>query len=82
MINDAHHACLADFGLLAVLSDPATVCASTTSTFTYGTLRFMAPELFDPALSGLHDSITTKQTDIYALGMVILQVGAGQYLLF
>ena len=38
----------------------------------------MSPERFDPERFGVQDSRTTKESDCYALGMVILEVLSGQ----
>ena len=38
----------------------------------------MSPELLHPQLCGLEDSRPTKESDCYALGMVILEVLSGQ----
>jgi len=38
----------------------------------------MGPELFDPDRFGLPDSRPTKESDCYALGMVIYEVLSGQ----
>ena len=39
-----------------------------------GTLSFMSPELLMPSVFGLKDQIPTPEADIYAFGLVILQV--------
>jgi len=39
-----------------------------------GTFRCISPELFYPEDFGLEDSRRTKQSDYYALGMVIWEV--------
>jgi hypothetical protein len=39
-----------------------------------GTITFMAPELLAPSKFGLKDAIPAKEGDIYAFGLVILQV--------
>ena len=38
----------------------------------------MAPELLDPESFKLEDSCPTKQSDVYALGMVVYEVLSGQ----
>jgi len=42
-----------------------------------GTTRWMSPELLDPDQYGLPDSRPTKQSDCYALGMVVYEVFVG-----
>ena len=39
-----------------------------------GTERWMSPELLDPEAFGLNDNRPTKQSDYYALGMVVYEV--------
>jgi len=39
----------------------------------------MSPELFDPDQFGLPDSRLTKESDYYALGMVIYEVLSGKF---
>ena len=69
-------ACLADFGLVTILSDPASTTMSTSAKG--GTTRWMSPELLDPGQLGLKDSQPTRESDCYALGMVIYEVLSGQ----
>lgn len=38
----------------------------------------MSPELLNPAKFGLKDCLPTKESDCYALGMVIYEVLSGQ----
>ena len=39
-----------------------------------GTIRWMSPELLDPDRFKVSDSRPTKQSDCYALGMVVYEV--------
>ena len=41
-----------------------------------GTIRWMSPELLDPDRFGISDSRPTKQSDCYALGMIVYEVRA------
>jgi serine/threonine protein kinase len=88
LINKDRRACLADFGLSTVtgVATHATAGASRTSlisnetlmSFTAGgTRRWMSPELLDPERFGVPQSEgdrPTRQSDCYALGMVIYEV--------
>ena len=67
---------VADFGFLAVISDPANPTASS-SYSEGGTVRWMSPELLAPDQTRLKNNRPTKQSDCYALGMVIYEVLAG-----
>ena len=69
-------ACLADFGLVTIVSDPASTTMTTSAKG--GTTRWMSPELLDPSQLGLKDSQPTRESDRYALGMVIYEVLSGQ----
>ena len=77
LIDGTGHACLADFGLVTIISDATSLVSS--SQFTHGgTSRWMSPELFHPKDFGLEDSRRTKCSDCYALGMVIYEVLSGR----
>jgi len=77
LIDEDRHARLADFGLLTIISDPTNFTASS-SYVKCGTTRWMSPEIPNPDLFGFKDSRPTKESDRYALGMVILEVLSGQ----
>ena len=77
MINQDGHACLADFGLTAIVSDPA-YPTTFNSSVNAGTPRWMSPERIDPIRFGVKDRRPTKESDCYALGMVVLEVLGGQ----
>jgi len=72
LIDQSGHACLADFGLLTIVSDPTNHFPS--SSYTQGgTARWMSPELIAPRRFGFEDSRPSKPSDCYALGMVIYE---------
>jgi len=89
LINGDRRACIADFGLstvtgVAIHAGAGTSRASlfsndTLMSFTSGgTRRWMSPELLDPQRFGMPESEgnrPTRQSDCYALGMVIYEVG-------
>ena len=77
MIDKDGNARLADFGLLTIVSD-STHPVTTTSSEGAGTMRWMSPELLDPERFGSKNARPTKESDCYALGMVILEVLTGQ----
>ena len=74
MINCDGHACLADFGLFTVASDQSSVLSSWV---VGGTVQWMSPEL-SPEKFGLERGRPTKESDCYALGMVVYEVLSGQ----
>jgi len=87
LVNKERRACIADFGLSTISGVTKYAGASVTSlisndtlmSFTGGgTLRWMSPELLDPERFGVsksEDDRPTGQSDCYALGMVIYEVG-------
>ena len=77
LINHDGHACIADFSLLMIIPDKANLI-SAISYLEGGTVRWTSPELLDPEPFGLKDSCQTKESDCYALGMVIYEVLTGQ----
>ena len=77
LIDQNCQARIADFGFLTIVSDPTNPTTSS-SHMTGGTPRWMGPELFALDQSDPKDSRPTKQSDCYALGMVIYEVLSGQ----
>ena len=87
LINEDRRACIADFGLstiTGVATHPAAwasrtslISIDTLVSFTGGgTRRWMSPELLDPERFGMpesEDNRPTRQSDCYALGMVIYE---------
>lgn len=79
MINADHHAVLADFGLMTIVSDSGTgTYIENTSVLSTGTLRWMSPELIYPEHFDLPRGNPTKASDVYALGMVLLEVSTNK----
>jgi serine/threonine protein kinase len=74
LINNTGHACLADFGSFMLAADQL---MDTPSSKPGGTLQWMSPELMDPERFGLEDGHPTKESDCYALGMVVYEVLSG-----
>ena len=70
LVDRTRHACLADFGLITILSDSTTSNSHTQG----GIVRWMSPELFDPEIKNCQ----TKYSDCYAFGMVIYEVLSGR----
>jgi len=68
-------ACLADFMFMTMVLDPHNPMSSSFA-LEGGTLTFMAPELLEPSRHRLENSAPIKEGDIYAFGLVILQVTA------
>jgi serine/threonine protein kinase len=79
LVKDDGSACLADFGLMSIVLGPETADITTsTDGGTKGTYRWMSPELFYPDDFGLSKFQLTKESDCYAFGMVIYEVGGSQ----
>ena len=77
LIDRDGHARLADFGLFAIVPDSLYPTNSSSPANT-GTARWMSPELLDPVRFGFENSQPTKESDCYALGIVIFEVLSGQ----
>ena len=75
LIDRNGRACLADFSLITRTSDQSTFLSSCIEG---GTTQWMSPELLDPDKFGFKESRPTKESDCYALGMVIYEVLSGQ----
>ena len=77
LINSDRRACLVDFGLAAIIED-ASSYDGPSGHKPGGTTRWMAPEILDPDRFGYTERsrrrLPSKSTDIYALGMTILEV--------
>ena len=69
LIDSNKSARIADFGLTSVLRHYS-ISISMTAPALGGTLQWMAPELFS------EKSSPSKESDIYAFGMVIYEVGS------
>lgn len=75
LVDNSGHACLAGFNPLSGALGHST---ATSPVMGGGTIRWMAPELFDPAKFGLDDDRPTKHSDCYALGMVVYEILSGE----
>ncbi|CCM03212.1 uncharacterized protein FIBRA_05336 [Fibroporia radiculosa] len=74
LVNRVGVPCLADFGLSTVIYNADTVNITSRTTGRAGTLRWMAPELFDPERFGRDHAYLAHETDVYALAMVMVEV--------
>jgi len=87
LINKDRQACIADFGLSTITGVPTHAIGSARASLVSmdslmsftggGTRRWMSPELMDPERFGMpesEDNRPTRQSDCYALGMVIYEV--------
>ena len=76
LIDGDGRACLAGFSLVTMVSGQSTDMSSCTPEG--GTIQWMSPELIDPETFGLEKIRSTKESDCYALGMVIYEVLSGR----
>ena len=74
LINDDGRACLTGFNLLRMASDQSTISPMGV---TGDTIRRLSPERLHPEHFGFKESHPTKESDCYALGMVIYEVLTG-----
>lgn len=76
LIDPSHSARLADFGLTTIIDE--STAGSTVGHRPRGTIRWMAPEMLYPEHfefpGKLQKRLPSKSTDVYALGMTILEV--------
>jgi hypothetical protein len=75
LIDNNGSARLSDFSFVTMALDQS---ASTSTFIRGGAVRWMSPELIDPGKFGFEDDRPTKESDWYALGMVIYEVLSGQ----
>ncbi|KAF9644749.1 kinase-like protein [Thelephora ganbajun] len=75
MIDKDGHARLADFSLITLIPDQSTFVSTCIEG---GTFLWMSPELLDPESFNLKGIRLTKESDCYALGMVIYEILSGQ----
>ena len=72
LIDETGTARVADFGLMTMINLSTIILSETF--VSGGTLRWMSPELLDPPRFS-SDGRPTRESDCYALGMVIYEVG-------
>ena len=71
MIDGNGHAVLADFSLITLIPDKAIFQSPRIDG---GSVRWMGPELLDPEIFGSSKRQPTKESDCYALGMVVYEI--------
>ena len=71
LVDDAGTARVADFGFMTMVSQSTFLSSESVSSG--GTLYWMSPELFDPPRFGSNGR-PTRESDRYALGMVVYEV--------
>ena len=77
LIDRNGHACIAGFSLLTMTPDQMGFVPPGLEP-EGGMTQWMSPELLDPGQFGLVDCCSTKESDCYALGMVIYEVLSGR----
>ncbi|EJD47441.1 kinase-like protein, partial [Auricularia subglabra TFB-10046 SS5] len=77
LVSDEGYALLTDFGLSTFIDKPESEATTMTDVRGWNTLRFAAPELLDDSARSATNRIRSKtpESDVYAFGMLILQVG-------
>ena len=75
LVDNNGRACLTCSSTLTIASDQPT---ATSATMLNGAAQFMSPERIAPGLFGLGHGCPTKESDCYALGMVIYEVLSGR----
>ena len=75
LINNNGRACLSDFGFTTIATGQSIDISSWVEG---GTYQWMSPELINPESCGLKKIRPTKESDCYALGMVVYEVLSGR----
>ncbi|KAF9643880.1 kinase-like protein [Thelephora ganbajun] len=75
LIDGDGHALLADFSLITLIPDRSTFLSSCIQS---GTVPWMSPELLEPGSFGLKEIRPTRESDCYALGMVVYEILSGR----
>ena len=75
MIDKNKRAVLADFSLITLVPDQKTFLSTCLEG---GTTPWMSPELLDPESFGSEKARLTRESDCYALGMVVYEILSGQ----
>lgn len=70
LVTQSRRACLADFGLATAIDSNTIAMTHKSTVRTGGTVRWQAPELFDPSVYQQN----SKASDIYALACVYYEV--------
>ena len=74
MITEEGNACIGDFGIAAIITDPAIVELDSMTTSKPGAVRYMAPELLAPFQFNLADRGPSKESDVYSFAMTAYEV--------
>ena len=75
MIDETGRAVLAGFSLITLIPDRSTILSTCIDG---GSVRWMSPELHDPESYGLQTVQSTRESDCYALGMVVYEILSGR----
>ncbi len=73
LIKDNGDACLTNFGLLQALEAACDVLVAI-ALFNLHSVRWMAPEVYDPELIGKARGTVSAEADCHSFGMLILEV--------
>jgi len=76
LISPNGHARLSDYGLMSIQSDHTFMIAATPGVV--GISRWLAPELINPPKKGRRQPAGTEQADIFAFGMLAIEVFTGK----
>ncbi|KAF8337389.1 kinase-like domain-containing protein, partial [Cantharellus anzutake] len=77
LIKDNGDACLTNFGLLQALEAACDVIVAI-ALFNLRSVRWMAPEIYDPELIGKERGTISAEADCHSFGMLILELVTGQ----
>ena len=77
LLNSEDEVRLTDFGIAIELDVLRRQLESEPKAGMPGTVEFFAPELWDPSMVGLSQPMASRQTDLYAVGVVLYELATG-----
>ncbi|KAF9646903.1 kinase-like protein [Thelephora ganbajun] len=77
LISEQGTACIGDFGITGIISDPLVTGEHGTTACQRGIVRYMAPEQVAPGMFGLENSNAVKATDVHSFAMTAYEVIIG-----
>ena len=78
LIKDNGDACLTNFGLVGALEEACDAFVAI-ALVNLGSVRWMAPEIYEPELIGKERGTVSKEADCHSFGMLILEVRSSMF---
>lgn len=74
MIDEKGIACLGDFWITPIVTDPNIAVPGSTTNAKLSVIRYMAPELLNPSQFGQQNSNQTTESDVYSFAVTAFEV--------